>query len=192
MAIPTVRFREIPNNTPEISVDTAGERLSTISGEAVRSTGSGNEADFGVVDISEGAANSGVLTMLWDITADGGNTLVENFKLWLSSNGFDQAASVIKFIPLSGADQATPSDTENYIVDASVASYSFVDMPEAEPGAQNVYPSDEGSDMVLSTTSDDVVMWAMYAAIGDNETTGSYYGLKTDFELQFSFKYSYS
>ena len=192
MAIPTVRFREIPNNTPIVALDTTGERLSSISGEAVRSTGIGNEADFGIVDISAGAANSNVLTMLWDVTADGGNTLVENFKLWLSSNGFDIAASVIKFIALSGDDQATPSDTENYINDATTASYSFVDMPEAEPGAQNVYPTDEGSSMALSTTSDDVCMWAMYAAIGDNETTGSYYGLKSGFELQFSFKYSYS
>lgn len=192
MAIPTVRFREIPNNTAAIDVDTAGERLSTITGEAVRSTGVGNEADFGIVDISEGAANSSVLTLLWDVTADGGNTLVENFKLWLSSNGFDMAASVIKMAPISGDDQGTPSNTENYIADATTTSYNFVDMPESEPGTQNMYPSDEGTSMDLSTTSDDVCMWAMYASIGDNETTGSYYGLKTDFSLQFSFKYSYS
>ena len=192
MAIPTVRFREIPSNTLTTAVDTAGERLSSITGEQVRSTGIGNEADFGIVDISEGAANSSVLTLLWDVTADGGNTLVENFKLWLSSNGFDIAASVIKFRPLSGADQATPSSTENYIANATTTSYSCTDMPEVEPGAQNVYPTDEGTSMALSTTSDDVIMWAMYAAIGDNETTGSYYGLKADFELQFSFKYSYS
>lgn len=192
MAIPTIRFREIPNNTAAIAVDTTTERLSTITGEAVRSTGTGNEADFGIVDISEGPANSSVLTMLWDVTADGGNTLVENFKLWLSSNGFDIAASVIKFAALSGADQATPTNTQNYIADATSTSYTFGDMPEAEPGSQNVYPTDEGTSMALSTASDDVIMWAMYAAIGDNETTGSYYGLKTDFELQFSFKYSYS
>lgn len=192
MAIPTIRFREIPNNTAADALDTSGERLSTITGEAVRSTGSGNEADFGIIDISEGAANSSVLTLLWDVTADGGNTLVENFKLWLSSNGFDIAASVIKMAPISGADQAAPSDTENYIADAVTTSYNFVDMPEAEPGSQNMYPTDEGTSMALSTTSDDAIMWAMYAAIGDDETTGSYYGLKSGFELQFSFKYSYS
>lgn len=192
MAIPTIRFREIPNNTAEGALDTEGERLSSITGEQPRSTGVGNEADFGVVDISAGAANSSVLTLLWDVTADGGNTLVENFKLWLSSNGFDIGASVIKMAALSGADQVAATLTDNYIADAITTSYTFIDMPEIEPGTQNMYPSDEGSSMVLSTTSDDVVMWAMYAAIADGETTGSYYGLKTDFELQYSFKFSYS
>ena len=192
MAVPTVRFREIPNDTPTTSVDTAGERIADIAGQAIRSTGAGNEANFGIVDISAGQADSPVLTLLWDITADGGNTLVENFKLWLSSNGFDQAASVIKMVALSGADQESPTNTENYAVNALTDSYTFADMPESEPGTQNVYPTDEGSSMVLSTASDDVVMWAMYAFVGDNETTGTYSGTTPGYELQFSFKYSYS
>ncbi|MCJ8328330.1 MAG: hypothetical protein MJK08_14660, partial [Campylobacterales bacterium] len=89
MAIPTTRFREIPNNTATTAVDTTAERLAAIAGESTVSTGSGNEADFGTVDISSGAADSSVLTLLWDVTADGGNTSVDTFKLWLSSNGWD-------------------------------------------------------------------------------------------------------
>jgi len=192
MAVPTVRFREIPNNTVATDIDTEAKRLADITGQAIRSTGAGNEANFGIVDISSGQADSPVLTMLWDITADGGNTLVENFKLWLSSNGFDQAASVIKMVALSGVDNASPTNTENYIVNALTTTYTFTDMPEVEPGTQNVYPTDEGSSMALSTTTDDVVMWAMYAYIGDNETTGTYSGVTAGYELQFSFKYSYS
>jgi hypothetical protein len=192
MAEPTTRFRVIPNATAAAAVDTAAERLAAIASQTVVSTGAGNEADFGTVDISAGAANSGVLTLLWDVTADGGNTTVETFKLWLSSNGFDQAGSVIKFQALSGADQAAPSATENYVADAVVGSYTWGDMPESEPGAQNVFPSDEGTSMALSTTADDVVMWAMYAAIAASETTGTYTGTTADYELQFSFKYSYS
>ena len=192
MAAPTTRFRLIPNATATTAVDTAAERLAAIASESAVSTGVGNEADFGTVDISGGAADSGVLTLLWDVTADGGNTIVETFKLWLSSNGFDQAGSVIKFQPLSGADQGSPSNTENYVADATTGSYTWATMPEAEPGAQNVYPSDEGSSMALSTTSDDVVMWAMYAAIAASETTGTYKGTDAGYELQFSFKYSYS
>lgn len=192
MAAPTTRFRLIPNNTATTAVDTAAERIGAIAGSSTISTGAGNEADFGTVDISGGAANSGVLTMLWDVTADGGNTTVETFKLWLSSNGFDQAGSVIKFQPLSGADQAAPSNTENYVQSATTGSYTWATMPEAEPGAQNVYPSDEGSSMALSTTSDDAIMWAMYAAIASGETTGTYKGTDAGYELQFSFKYSYS
>ena len=192
MAAPTTRFRKIPLATAATAVDTAAERLAAIASEAVVSTGSGNEADFGTVDISAGAADSAVQTILWDVTADGGNTAVEAFKLWLSSNGFDQAASVIKMRPLSGADQVSPTNTANYVANAVVGSYTWADMPESEPGAQNVWPSDEGTSMALSTTSDDVVMWAMYAAIAASETTGTYRGTEAGYELQFSFKYSYS
>lgn len=191
MAAPTTRFRLIPQSTATTAVDTAAERLAEIASQSVVSTGDGNEVDFGTVDISGGAANSGVKTVLWDVTADGGNTAVDTFILWLSSNGFDQAGSVMKFQPLSGAD-GTPSNTEEYVADAVVASYTWATIPEADPEAQNVYPTDEGSSMALSTTSDDVIMWAMYLAIADNETTGTYKGTTADYQLQMSFKYSYS
>lgn len=191
MAAPTTRFRVIPQTTAGSSIDTPGERLAAISGQVVVSTGAGNEVDFGTVDISGGAADSGVKTVLWDVTASGGNTQVDTFKLWLSTNGFDQAGSVIKMKPLSGADQGSPSSTANYIANAVVGSYSWATMPEAEP-SQNVWPSDEGSSMAVSTTSDDVVMWAMYAAIASGETTGTYKGTDSGNELQFSFKFSYS
>jgi len=192
MAEPTTRFRLIPNDTAVADIDTAAERLAAVAGEAVKSTGVGNEADYGTVDISSGAADSGVLTMFWDVTADGGNTLAETFKLWLSSNGFDQAGSVIKVQPLSGGDQGAPANTENYVVNAVVGSYTWATMVEAEPGAINLWPSDEGTSMVLSTTADDVIMWAMYAAIAASETTGTYKGTDAGYELQYSFKYSYS
>ena len=192
MSEPTARFRLIPQATAAAALDTAGERLAAIGSQSIISTGEGNEADFGTIDISAGAANSGVLTMLWDITADGGNALVENFKLWMSSNGFDQAGSVCKFQPLSGADQASPSETENYVADGVVSSYTWATLDEAEPAAQNVFPSDEGSSMALSTASDDAVMWAMYLAIASGETTGTYKGATEGYELQFSFKYAYS
>jgi len=192
MAEPTTRFRKVPQSTTTAALDTAGERLAAVSGEAVVSTGAGNEADFGTVDISGGAANSGVQTILWDVTADGGNTLAETFKLWLSSNGFDIAGSICKVQPLSGGDQGAPSLTENYIANAVVGSYTWATMVESEPGAINLWPSDEGTSMALSTASDDVIMWAMYLAIANGETTGTYKGTDAGYELQFSFKYSYS
>jgi len=66
-------------------------------------------------------------------------------------------------------------------------------MPEDdEPGTINVYPSDEGTSMALSTTSDDVVMWASYVAVASGETTGTFSGTTSGYEFQFSFKYSYS
>ena len=193
MAEPTTRFRDIPLTTAAADIDTAAERLGSISGENTVSTGAGNELDFSTVDISGGAANSGVKMCLWDVTADGGNTTVETFKLWLSSNGFDQAGTVVKFQPLSGGDQGSPSLTENYVANATTSSYTWANMPEDdEPGTINVYPSDEGTSMALSTTSDDVVMWASYVAVASEETTGTYSGTTSGYEFQFSFKYSYS
>lgn len=192
MAAPTVRFRTFPITVTVAELDTAAERLAAIAGQSVISTGAGNELDFGTVDISGGAANSLVKMLVWDITADGGNTLVEDFLFWLSSNGFDQAGTIVKFQQISGGDQGTPSLTENYIVNAVVGSYTWTTLPEAEPGAINVYPTDEGSSMVLSTTADDVIMVALYVVVADNETTGTYRGTDAGYELQFSFKYSYS
>lgn len=197
MAVPTVQFRLIPQNTPAASLDTPAKRLAAISGQSVISTGDGNEASFGNIDISGGAENSGVLTMLWHITDDSGNTLVETFMLWLSSNGFDQALSVLKVQPLRGNNEgAGPwDDTEQYIVSAIVASYTWATMAEIDPQAINLWPSDEGTSMICPGTngaSDDAILWAMYAAIAAGETTGTYKGTVAGYELQFSYKYSYS
>jgi hypothetical protein len=192
MSEPTVRFRTIPYATAAAAVDTAAERLAAIASQTVVSTGEGNEIDFGTIDISAGAANSSVVTLLIDWTAAGGNTTVETFKFWLSSNGFDEAGSLCKMQPLSGADQGDASETENYIAEAVVASYTWATLDEAEPAAQNIFPSDEGSSMALDTTSDDVLMLALYLAIAAGETTGTYRGTTSDYELQFSHKYSYS
>jgi hypothetical protein len=153
--------------------------------------------DFGLVDISSGAKNSNVFTMLWHVTDDGGNTLVETFMLWLSDNGFDQIGTVIKVQPLRGNDEgAGPwDDTEQYIVSAVIGSYTWADMVEAVPGAINLWPSDEGTSMTCPGTngaSDDAIMWAMYAAIAAGETTGIYKGIVTGYELQVSFRFSYS
>jgi len=189
---PTARFRVIPNTTATTAVDTAGERLAAISGQSVVSTGSGNEVDFSTVDISGGAANSGVKHVLWDITADDGFATVSDFRFWLSSNGFDQAGTVLKMQPVSGADQGSPSDTENYVANAVVGSYTWASAPEADPGSQNVYPSDEGTSMALSTTSDDVVMIALYVAVAAGETPGTYKGTDAGNEFQMSFKFAYA
>lgn len=195
MAAPTVRFRLIPQNTPVAAVDTPAERLGTITGQSIISTGVGNEADFDIIDISGGAANSGVLTMLWDVTANGGNTVVETFKEWVNAIGFDVAASVVKMQPLRGNNEgAGPwNNTEQYVVNGVVGSYTWATLDESEPGAQNLWPSDEGSDMsIAGGASDDALLWALYLAIAAGETTGTYKGTDAGFQLQFTIKYSYS
>lgn len=190
MAEPTARFRLIPQNTVTGAVDTPAERLAAIAGESVITTGVGNEVDFGTVNISGGAANSGVLTMLWDITVHGGNATAEAFKLWCSSIGFDAGGSVVKVQPLCG-DDGVEVNTEKYMANGVVGSYTWATMVESEPGAINVWPSDEGSSITLNPT-EDAVMWAMYLAIAAGETTGTYKGTDAGYELQFSYKFSYS
>lgn len=194
MAVPTTRFREIPLTTAVVALDTAAERIGVITSEVVKSTGAGNEVDFGIVDISAGAADSLVHMVLWDVTANGGNTTVDTFKLWLSSLGFDISASELRFAALSGADQGTPVNTENYIVDAITSSYTFITLPEtSEPGSQNIWPSDEGTSMdITGGASDDAIMWAVFAHIASGETTGTYKGTDAEFELQTSLKFSFS
>lgn len=192
MAVPTTRFRTIPLTTAVTALDTAAERLAAISGETVVSTGGGNELDFGTVDISGGAADSVVQTSHWDVTADGGNTSVDTFLFWLSLNDWDIAGTTLEFQALSGADQGSPSLTENYVVNAVVGSYTWSTAPESEPGAINLFPSDEGSSMALATTSDDTIMWASYVTVAAGETTGTYAGTTASFNFQHSFKFSFS
>lgn len=193
MAEPTTKFRLIPQSIAVAALDTSGKRLAAISGESEISTGSGNEADFGTIDISGGAADSNVLTMLWNVTANGGNTLVETFKLWMSSNGFDQVDTVCKARPLMGDDGTPSGDIEKYKANAGVSDYTFSNMVESEPGAINVWPTDKGTSMsVAGGASDDAILWAMYLSIASGETTGEYSGLSAGMELQFSHKFSYS
>ena len=92
MAIPTTQFRLLHTSTPTTAVDTAAERLAAVSSESTVSTGAGNEVDFGTLNISNGAQNSAIKTVMWNVTDSGaGNTQVSDFKVWLSSEGFDIA-----------------------------------------------------------------------------------------------------
>ena len=194
MAEPTAELRNFPNTTLTTAVDTPAERLALATGSLI-TTGAGNELDFSTIDISGGAANSAVKHLMWEITANGGNTTVEDFRTWIpaATIGFDQAGSVVKFVAVSGADKGSPSNTENYVANATTSSYTFATLGESDPGSQNIYPSDEGTSMSISGgASDDTVMWAVYLAIASGETTGTYKGTDSGKELQFKVKYSYS
>lgn len=192
MAAPTLRARTFPISTAEAAVDTDAERIGVIAGSGVISTGDGNELDFGDVNISGGAADSLVKMLILDITADGGNDTAENFKIWASSNGLDDGDSVVNIQPLSGADQGTPTLTENYIVDAEVADYTWAEIPSSEP-ATNIYRSDETGVLDISGgASDDAIMLAMYIHIAAGETLGTYKGLDAGNEFRLSVKFTYA
>lgn len=190
MSTPITRIRIIANDTPEADIDTPAKRLA-LSGSVV-TTGSGNELDFGTADISGGDTWSNVGTAHWDITDDGLNTACSAFKLWVSNKGF--GSTIIYFEALSG-DDGTPVLTEEYIVDAIYSDYTKTVMPASEPGSQNLWPTDEGTSMLLggdNGPSDDTVMFAICFNAKAVDTPGIYKGTDSGYELQFSFKYTYS
>lgn len=197
MAAPTVEFWLVPPATAEADVNTPAKRTALETGSEL-STGAGNEADFGTVDISAGAANSAVVTVAWKATANGGNTAIDNGRLWLATApGWAQAASVVNVQPLSGADEVSVTNTENYTVSAGTGDYTWAEMDEGADPGQNMWkagPDDTVTALDITTpgTSDDVYFWAFYCAIASGETTGTYTALDSGYELQFSLKFEYS
>ena len=198
MAVPTHRLRQFDGSEATTAFNTEAQRKGSLTGDATVNFGSppsgGAPLDFGTVDISGGAANSGVVNIRWDVTADGGNTAVSDFKLWIlpADFGFTGGTTDTKFQAISGSDQGSPSLTENYVQNAVVGSYTWATVPTSEPGSINLYPTDEGSSMVLSTTSDDAICWANYLAVDAAEVTGTYEAATSGKEFRFSYAFSYS
>lgn len=196
---PTTVFRNIPTSTLTTAVDTKSERATLSTGNAV-STGNGNEWDFGSVNISNGAADSGVRMLFWKVTYANGNDTVDNFKFWLSQLGFDQAASQMKYVSLSFADTGTTTNNHNvYVANATTGTYNWQTATEGvtEPGSQNVFGAlDTTSFSITGVTTtgeaSEVVAIASYFAIADEETTGTYKGTTANYELRCSFKFDFS
>jgi hypothetical protein len=195
MATPTTKFRTFPNDSNSVTAtNTPAKRVGTITGEDEVSTGAGEEADFGTVDISGGANTSALIYMLWDVDNNGGNTLISDMRLWLASNGFDQAGSNIQWVELCGDEISTPTNCEKIVNSGTTASYTEATLDESLPGAQNQYAADDTATIDVTTlgTTDDACMWSWYANIAASETTGTYKGLDSMFELRFNFRYSFS
>ncbi len=195
MATPGTKMRSFPNDANSATAtNTTAKRLAAITGEASISTGAGNEADFGTVDISGGAATSALIYSIWDVDTNGGNTLISDMRFWLATNGFDIAASDVQWVGLSGTDIGAPSNTENIVANGTTASYTEATLVESLPGAQNFYAADDTTSIDITTlgTTDEAIMWSMYGNIAALETTGTYKGLDSGFELRYNIRYSFS
>ena len=189
MAAPTIEFKRLPINTALTDINTRQKRTASISGQIAVSTGSGNEADLGTVDISSGTASSTLSTMLWRVTNAQGNTAVSTFKTWMSTNSFAQAGTVVKYATLRGNDEGETNTTSTHVANATTGTYTFANKPESEPASQNAWPSSESASM---TPVADAVMWVEYLRVADGETTGTYAGTTSNKLFQQSYKYSYS
>lgn len=197
MADPTELFFLINNNTLTTELDTVAERKTFTDG-TIDSLGS-NPQDFGTVDISGGTADSRVETMGLRFSANGGNTTIDDGRLWLSSSGLDQAGSNAVLQPLSGADEATPTNTKNYFADAVKTDYdtwSVDPLDETLPASNNLWaagPDDTVTTIDITTVPSDCYMWASYFTVDGAEDSGTYEGVSvTNFELRYSCRISFS
>lgn len=191
MAAPTTKYGDLPLATATADMDTSGERTTLLGTLDEVSTGAGNELDFGSVDITGGAADSNLKAFLWGVTSWNSNTSISNFRFWLSSNGFDDANTVVKWV------HCALDPTSEWVPSAVVASYAaapnggWATLPEAEP-SQNVYGADGSATSIASTANDSLEAIAMYVSVGASETLGTYKGTDSGYEFQFTLKYDYS
>ena len=182
MAAPTTEFNNAAITLLGTDLDTNAERLAI---DDVVSTGAGNEWDFGNVNISGGQADSAVLALLWQVSAYGANSQVENFRFWLDENGFDQAGSVVKYVTwkLDATSEWETSPATPLTGEAT--------LPETEP-SQNVYQGGDGTTAFITSGDNDTSQAiAAYCYVAAGETLGVYKGQDAGFELRFNYKYDY-
>lgn len=196
MAAPTTAFKTFARTTAVIALDTRAERLAAWAGWTTVDTSS-NPLDFGTVDISGGAANSLVFYLGWKVTANGGNTTVDNFRIWNETSspdywGFTLAGTHLKKAAMKF--EAGGANGQTYAVDAVTGTYTFTDIELAGAPAQNCYAGDGATSIDVTTvgTTDDVVGNALYLAVADNEITGTYQGTTAGKEFRGSFRFDYS
>ncbi len=194
MADPTLEKRTFPNDAAAVTAtDTQAERVTgTITGQAVVSTGAGNEVPFGTIDIGSVGA---VVNLIINCATNGGFTEMDDFRLWHSSDGF--VTSNIEFRALS--QDGTPTNTETILATnpTTSASYTFANIATSLPGSNNLWRADDDTQTstditTLATPTDDAYMWCWYANVIAGETSGTYKGTDSGFEQQFSIRFSFS
>lgn len=201
MAAPTTAFKKHPRTLVATTLDTLAERLDATNGWASANfttvdTGA-NPLDFGTVDISGGAANSLVFYLAWKVTANGGNTLADNFRVWYETTspdnwGFTLAGTILKQAPMKY--ETGGANGQLYTVNAVTGTYTWSDVNVAGAPAQNAYAGGGATSVNITTigTTEDLVAVAQYLAVADNETTGTYQGVTAGKEFRGSFRFDYS
>lgn len=197
---PSTQFMQIPTSGATTTVDTPGERIAIVGTTLATNNGTTDTQitpwDFGTVDISAGAANSAVFNLIWTVTADNGNTTADNFRFWMSNDGFASTTD-LKYACLSGPEINTTTDSNIdavYVASATTGSYTYRtsnDEGEGEPTV-NLAAADDTNSLSLSSGSTDGIHIAAYFAVVDEEKTGTYQGTTAGYELQCSLKFDFS
>lgn len=200
MAAPSTAFKKHPRTLVATTLDTKAERLDSTNGWGSANfttvDASANPLDFGTVDISGGANNSLVFYLAWKVTANGGNTLADNFRVWYETTspdnwGFTLAGTALKQAPIR---YEAGANGQLYAVNATIATYTWTDVNVAGAPAQNAYSGAGATSVDISTigTTEDIVAVAQYLAVADNEITGTYQGVTAGKEFRGSFRFDYS
>jgi len=201
---PTTYFRDVDITSAATTFDSLSKRGAYLG--TVVNNGGSNPWDFGTVDISmlsAGVTFSVVKNLMWRVSPNGdnGNDVCDNFKFWVSREGFESTSTRINFQSLSDLAGSTETNTDGYVANAITTSYTFTAGPgdgtTAEPSTQNVYAADDTASVSLtgvqSGATSEAVWIAAYYDVADNETTGTYEGTATaGYELVCSFKFDYS
>ena len=199
MAKPTIVMDQFPFDTLDAAVDSATKRKGVISGEAtidIDPFGT-NRLDFGIIDISGGTADSIVTYQRLYFSADGGNTLVEDFELFLltADYGFSAPTNVqITEEGLASSTEGAGVETQLFHALGSPVrgDYTWTTLWPTEQSARNLRPPNDGTSMVLSTTSDDAIMWASIISVDGSELTGTCKDADAGKEFRPSITSSYS
>ena len=200
---PTTYFRDVAISSATTVFDTLGKRGAYLG--TVVDNGGSDPWDFGTVDISmlsTGVTFSVVKNLMWRVSPNGdnGNDVCDNFKFWVSREGFEDVSTRIQFASLSDSGTGT-TNTANYVQNAITTTYSMTAGPgdgtTAEPASQNVWAADDTASVSLvgvqAGATSEAVWIAAYYDVADNETTGTYEGTITaGYELVCSFKFDYS
>ena len=200
MAAPTTQFKDIATSTATTDLDLKSERVTAAGSGTLVNDGGSNPWDFTAgdtltVDISAGANVSPVRMIFWNVTANNGNTLVDNFKFWFSNVGFIQSASKLRYVSLSFGDFPTTANVDNvYVANAVTGSYKWNDADEGgtPPGSQNVFAADDTTSISIGTVPSEFIAIAGHFSIDAGEQTGTYMGTTANYEAQCSLKYDYS
>lgn len=200
MAAPTTAFKTFSRTKAAGDLDTKAERIGATvgwgSGDfSVVDTGA-NPLNFGTVDISAGAAQSSVNYLVWKVTANGGNTTADNFRVWIETSspdnwGFTLAGTLLRQAPIRFEAGA---NGQAYTANAVIGSYAWSTVNQAGAPAQNAYSGAGATSVDITTigTTEDLVCVAQYLDVAASEVTGTYQGTTAGKEFRGSFRYDYS
>ena len=181
MGVPVSEFNQFPLMLAKTDLDSATERLNI---NYPISTGDGNELDFGSVDITSGPGYSSVRAFAWQVTNFDGNSKVQNFRFWLSSNGLTGTGSKVCY-------DTWTLDTD-WVQNAEPGDVGSTAVPSSEPETYNVLKATGGANWFIESTANDTTQAvALYVYADSDEPLGTYRGTDSGMELQFTFKYDY-